>query len=81
MTTPKLRYQIAASLDGFIAPLDGSTDWLAGYGAGKYDRFIATIGGIIMGRRGFETELTMGDWASTGLAEGATPVRKEGLLF
>ncbi len=63
MTTPKLRYQVAASLDGFVAPLDGSADWLSGYGAGEYDRFIATIGGIIMGRRGFETELTMGDWA------------------
>jgi dihydrofolate reductase len=63
MATPLLRYQVAASLDGFIAPLDGSADWLSGYGAGDYHRFIATIGGIIMGRRGYETELTMGDWA------------------
>ena len=49
------------SLDGFIAPLDGSVDWLSDLADGSgFTAFLATIGGIIMGRRGFDTERT---WA------------------
>jgi dihydrofolate reductase len=51
------------SLDGFISPLDGSTAWLSSSSGGEeYANFVAGIGGIIMGRRGYETELTFGAW-------------------
>jgi dihydrofolate reductase len=63
MADPLIRYNVAQSLDGYIAPLDGSVDWLSGSSGGSsYTDFIQTIGGIVMGRAGFETELSFGPW-------------------
>jgi len=59
-----VRYHVAASLDGFISPLDGSVDWLTGAAGGDgFAKFFETIGGIVMGRNGFETELGFGNWS------------------
>jgi dihydrofolate reductase len=60
---------IAASLDGFIAREDGGLDWLeAANAAGEdhgYDAFIATVDGIVMGRKTFEVSLGFEPWPYT----------------
>lgn len=57
---------IATSLDGYIARMDGDIDWLVGFSAlGEdhgYDRFIADIDAIIMGRGSFEKVATFEPW-------------------
>jgi dihydrofolate reductase len=57
---------IAVSLDGFIARPDDDIDWLQGwpevghdYG---YSEFMATVDGLVMGRRTFEKALTFPAW-------------------
>ena len=61
-----VRYQVAVSIDGFIAPKDGSADWLNPYGriAGE---FMATwmnqIGGVIVGRASYDQ--AGGMWGKT----------------
>lgn len=63
MADPRVRYSVAMSIDGFIAPPDGSVDWLTGSSGGSgYFDFIRAIGGIVMGRDTFETELGFGPW-------------------
>lgn len=57
---------IATSLDGFIARVDGSIDWLescdtAGENHG-YEDFIKDKDGIIMGRGSYEKVLSFGVW-------------------
>ena len=60
---PLVRYQVAVSLDGFIAPQDGSIDWLEGSeGGSEFLAFIETIGGIVTGRASFEHALSLGPW-------------------
>ena len=54
---------IATSLDGFIARLDGSLDWLPETPEPHgYDEFIATIDAIVIGRNTFEVVLKFGGW-------------------
>lgn len=57
---------VAASLDGYIARLDGGIDWLEPFHAADedhgFDAFIADKDGIIMGRHTFETVLSFGKW-------------------
>ena len=66
---------IAASLDGYIATADGGVDWLNKYddiGAGdfSYERFIASIRTVVMGRAtydaiaGFDVDWPYGDQRS-----------------
>jgi dihydrofolate reductase len=54
-----VRYQVAVSIDGFIAPKDGSADWLSPYG-GIAGEFMATwmkqIGGVIVGRTSYDQD-------------------------
>lgn len=57
---------IAASLDGFIARRDGGIDWLnlaAAEGEDHgYDRFMAGMDGLVMGRNTYETARSFGAW-------------------
>jgi dihydrofolate reductase len=60
-----LRYQVAVSLDGFIAPRDGSADWLNAYGkvAGEVmGPWMKQIGGILVGRATWDQAIGMGGW-------------------
>lgn len=59
---------IGTSLDGFIARLDGSYDFLP-EGGGEphgYNEFIATIDTIVIGRKTFETVLALPQWPYGG---------------
>jgi dihydrofolate reductase len=52
-----VRYQVAVSIDGFIAPKDGSADWLSPYGkvAGEFmGPWMKQIGGVIVGRTSYD---------------------------
>ncbi len=55
---------VGTSLDGFIARLDGTFDFLPPDGGEPhgYDEFIASIDAIVIGRKTFETVLTLGPW-------------------
>ncbi len=67
MPEPLVRYYVAVSVDGFIAPLDGAVDWFDQVRAGDaddgYTEFVKGIGGVILGRSTFETELGFGPWS------------------
>ncbi|WP_250624996.1 dihydrofolate reductase family protein [Pinirhizobacter soli] len=55
---------IGASVDGFIARVDDSLDFLP-EGGGEphgYDEFIASVDVIVIGRKTFEKVLTLGPW-------------------
>jgi dihydrofolate reductase len=55
-------YGVAASLDGFIAPRDGSADWLQPFGAAGMDHvaeFLKSVDAIVMGSRTYEQMLTL----------------------
>jgi dihydrofolate reductase len=62
---------VGASVDGFIARLDGGLDWLPGDDAEAhgYDEFMATVDALVIGRKTYETVLGFGTWPY-----GATPV-------
>lgn len=59
---------IASSLDGFIATPDDKLDWLTQYddmdfGDASYEKFIASVRTLIMGRRTYEWVLqNAGEW-------------------
>src|SRR5260370_17190324 len=55
---------IGASLDGFIARPNGDLDFLPPGGGEPhgYDEFIASVDAIVIGRKTFETVLTLGPW-------------------
>ncbi|HZD77245.1 MAG TPA: dihydrofolate reductase family protein [Acidobacteriaceae bacterium] len=55
---------VGTSLDGFIARPNGDFDFLPPDGGEPhgYDEFIATVDAIVMGRKTFETVLTLGAW-------------------
>ena len=55
---------VGTSLDGFIARLNGNFDFLPPDGGEPhgYNEFIATVDAIVMGRKTFETVLTLGAW-------------------
>ena len=60
-----VRYHVAVSLDGFIAPKDGSADWLEPYGKiamGFLGPWMKQIGGIIVGRATYDQAIGMGGW-------------------
>ena len=64
---PECAVFVGVSLDGFIARPNGDLDWLMGDGGGDsaeygYNKFIAAIDAIVMGRRTFEKVLTLGKW-------------------
>ena len=55
---------IATSLDGFIAREDGTLDWLPGGDVEDhgYNEFMASVDGLVMGRKTFETVLGFPEW-------------------
>src|SRR5882757_1318102 len=55
---------VGTSLDGFIARPNGAFDFLPADGGEPhgYNEFIATVDAIVMGRKTFETVLTMSPW-------------------
>lgn len=60
---------VATSVDGFIARLDGSIDWLIQANAvvpkGEdcgYKAFMETVDALVMGRNTFEQVLTFSEW-------------------
>lgn len=60
-----VRYHVAISLDGFIAPKDGGADWLEPYGKiamGFLGPWMKQIGGIIVGRATYDQAVGMGGW-------------------
>jgi dihydrofolate reductase len=63
----RIKYFVAASLDGYIARSDGGVDWLsieplpAGEDYG-YQAFMDSVDVLVMGRHTFDQVLTFGDW-------------------
>jgi dihydrofolate reductase len=62
-------YGVATSLDGFVAPPDGSADWLAPFSDAGRDHvaeFLASVDALVMGSRTYEQMLTFGEASSFG---------------
>lgn len=64
---------IAASVDGFIARPDGDIEWLhkpeyetAELNGVTYERFIATVDALVMGRKTLEKVLSFPEWPYEG---------------
>jgi len=59
-------YYVASSTDGFLAPSDGSLDWLAPFsGTGEdhgYTDFYASVDALVVGARTYEQMLGLGGW-------------------
>ncbi len=65
----QIRGYIAASLDGFIADVDHGVGWLDDFDGADfgYERFIADIGCVVMGRKSFDfVDAYDGDWPYPG---------------
>jgi dihydrofolate reductase len=60
----------ASSVDGYLAPSDGSVAWLEAFDEGGidlgYDSFYGGVGSIISGRITYEQVLTFGNWPYEG---------------
>ncbi len=62
----KVSYFVAASLDGYIARLDGGIDWLFSDGDYGYDAFYSSVDAVVMGRKTFEVSLSFGNYPYKG---------------
>ena len=61
----RVRYHVAVSLDGFIAPVDGGAEWLEPYGKVAMSfigAWMEQIGGIVVGRATYDQAIGMGGW-------------------
>lgn len=58
---PLLRYNVAMSLDGFIARADGSYDWLPADPGVDFEALFAEFDHFVMGRRTFEVVQAQGE--------------------
>ncbi|KAF4334086.1 riboflavin biosynthesis domain protein [Fusarium beomiforme] len=56
----RLRYNVAASLDGFIASPDGSTDWIVEDSTINFDALYAEFDFFVMGRKTYEVMQNLG---------------------
>lgn len=65
MERPRTSAFVGVSLDGFLARLDGSIDWLKPFEGGEhgYQAFIAEVDSVVLGRATYDFVLSM-------LAEG-----------
>jgi dihydrofolate reductase len=61
---PLIRVYIAQSVDGYIATPDGGIDWLRPFDTVDYgyEKFIAEIGTVVMGRASYDLARSFGDW-------------------
>lgn len=57
MNERRVRYSVAASLDGFIADREGGYDWIVEEPGVDFGRFMAGIDGVLMGRTSYELVL------------------------
>ena len=60
---------IATSVDGYIARLNGSIDWLPtpeAYEDNSYNQFYHSIDALVMGSTTYKQVLEFGDWAYSG---------------
>ncbi len=55
-----LRYQVATSLDGFIAGPNGEYDWIASDESSDWDAFLSQFDTLLMGRKTYELALSQG---------------------
>lgn len=58
----RVRYQVACSLDGFIAGPDDSFDWITPEPAFDFDALYAQFDTLLMGRRTYEIVRGMGEY-------------------
>jgi dihydrofolate reductase len=64
----RLRYQVAVSLDGFIATPDGGYDWIVGDPAIDFTALLEEFDAAVMGRKTYElVESQSGDSALPGM--------------
>jgi dihydrofolate reductase len=81
----RLRYQVAASLDGFIAGPDGSYDWIVMDPAIDFGALYGEFDTAVMGRKTYEAGLAMGgDMAMPGIdvvvfSRSLPPATRKGL--
>jgi dihydrofolate reductase len=61
-------YYAAVSADGFIATKSGGVEWLEPFNSPElgYESFLATVGGVVLGRATYEQALTFGPWPYPG---------------
>ena len=61
---PQIRIYIAQSLDGYIARPGGGIEWLRPFDSVDYgyEKFVAEIGTVVMGRASYEMARSFGEW-------------------
>ncbi|KAH7121518.1 dihydrofolate reductase-like domain-containing protein [Dactylonectria macrodidyma] len=57
---PRLRYNMATSLDGYIASPDGSSDWIVEDSTINFGALYAEFDYFVMGRKTYEVMLALG---------------------
>lgn len=57
---PQLRYNVATSLDGYIASLDGSADWITEDSTIDFKALYGEFDFFVMGRKTYETMMSLG---------------------
>jgi len=63
----KISVFVGASVDGFIARIDGGLDWLPADGeAHGYEEFFASVDTIVVGRKTFDTVQAFASWPYDG---------------
>ncbi|KAH7121799.1 dihydrofolate reductase-like domain-containing protein [Dactylonectria estremocensis] len=58
---PQLRYNVATSLDGYIASPDGSSNWIVEDSTIDFDSLYAEFDYFVIGRKTYEVMLALGD--------------------
>ena len=69
MAQQTVQIYAASSVDNYLAPADGSVDWLTRFDDGTdlgYDAFYAEVGSMIVGRSTFDQVLGFGEWPYQG---------------
>lgn len=61
LTMPQLRYNVATSLDGYIASPDGSADWIVDDPTIDFKALYEQFDFFVMGRKTYETMLSLGE--------------------